>query len=290
MIKKILFTVLGCAISFNAHAQQAAEAQEPQSSLRANFKRISLDLSSTEVKNADLYQNSSVSALSADGESIVKGVFDFALEYQKADSRWDNSLYMIYGKKKTKPYDGPNITNKSDDQILLTTDYAHGIWNYHEAKVGPFVNLGYETNFTTENGAARRKIFRGKTGLKLFDGKYFSDLYIAAVGEYDMTYDDNSKFGAEIGMKAKFPVRDGVDFEVNGYYREYLAYSKYEYEDLKYDLNAEVRMNVLIVDDWKLSLSPFAKYRMAESRGAGKAGSNFSIGISLMFNDIYNIW
>lgn len=293
----ILFLV---TFSFAAVAEEIKKEEnkdetvtkEENSNLRANFRKISLDVVSTEVKNADRYQNSSVSALNSDSETRVKGVFDFILEYEKQDWRWDNSLYMIYGKRRTKPVDGPRETSKNDDQILAATDLARRIWNYNEAKIGPFVRGEYETQFTVNDGAEkRRSIARGKSGIKLFSGKYFSNLYAAGVFEHDMSYEhDVDKLAWEIGATALFPLRDGVNFTFDGYYRDFFSYSEYNSEDLKYDLSVEARMNVKLVDDLNIALAPFVNYRLAESRGAGRAGSNLTIGLSLSYSNIYNIW
>ena len=50
---------------------------------KADFRRVALEFSSTEVKNAKAYANSPNSQLSADSQTVVKGVFDFMLEYQQ---------------------------------------------------------------------------------------------------------------------------------------------------------------------------------------------------------------
>lgn len=295
MNNKYLFAVLGCLLSFNAYAEEvkAPESkteEENKSSLRANFKRIALDISTVQVKNSEQYENSPVSALNADSQTMIKGVLDFALEYEKEKYRWDNSIYLGYGKTTIKPANDDKTTTENEDMILLSTDYAYKMWKYQEADVGPFANIAYQTEFSANDDAPRNKVFRGKTGVKLFNGEHFSNLYVAAVGEYDITYSDNknSKLAWEIGATAKYPLREGVELQFDGYFRDYLTYSEYISTDLKYDLNATGRMNVKLVD--KLSLSPFVSYRMAKSREAEDFGSNFTIGLSLSYSDLYNFW
>lgn len=256
--------------------------------LRANFKRLGLEVTSTSVKNGDLYQNSPVSSLSSDSETLVSTVLDFALEYEKDKYRWDNSIYTKYGRKKSKTTTGKSKVDEKDDEIRFESDYTYKLWKYDNADIGPFANLGYQTEWTRNKNSDRTQIARGKTGIKLFNGKNFSNLYIAAVGEYDMTYEtDIKKAAIEIGATAKFPVRDGVNFEVDGYYRNYVSHSDYIYEDFKYDLNLVGRMNVKITNT--LTIAPFTSYRYAESRGAGKAGSNFTIGLSGLYTNIFNL-
>ena len=66
-----------------AGADARAEEKSGKSDLRANFRRVALEMSSTEVKNADLYVDSPHSQLSADSKTMIKGVFDFVLEYEQ---------------------------------------------------------------------------------------------------------------------------------------------------------------------------------------------------------------
>lgn len=65
---------------------------------KADFRRVALEFSSTEVKNAKAYANSPNSQLSADSQTVVKGVFDFMLEYQQPYYSWNNGVFMEYGK------------------------------------------------------------------------------------------------------------------------------------------------------------------------------------------------
>lgn len=288
----IVFTLF----SFNAFAQTGASTNtagapsaEKKSELRANFKRIALDLSSTDVYNADEYQGSSVAPLKAKSETVVKGVFDFVLEYERTNFQWNNSLFMTYGKTKTKDFAGAKDSDESSDEILLTTDYAHKLWKFKEADIGPFANVGYQTEFTQEDGSPRNKIVRGKAGVKLFNGIYISDLYAAGVAEVDMTYaKDTEKYAWEVGMTADYTLRDGVKFHFDGYYRDYVSYSRFNPEDLEYDLNLTTRMDVKMYN--KFSLSPFMSYRQAHSRQAETRGSNFKIGISISYSDLFKLF
>lgn len=283
--------------SFNAMAEDASSfskynPEEKAPELRLNVKRIALDFSNTSVKNSEQYQKSSVSALNSDSQSHIKGVADVALEYEQPTYQWTNSLYAAYGRTKVKALNKPETTNENEDQILVATDMAYKMWQYdgafEQGMVGPFTNFGYQTEFTANDGAPKTQIVRNKTGIKFFNGKYFSNLYAAGVTEYDMTYSEKTtKFALEVGAQAKFPLREGVEFELDGYYRDYVYYSSYVGEDLKYDLNLVGRMNVKVIDDF--ALSPFVSYRYAQSRQAQDAGSNVMIGLSVAYGNIFKL-
>lgn len=266
----------------------AEEIAPTNRSLRANFKRVSIDFSNTKVKNGNNYKETSVSALSASDEFLLKGVFDFALEYERRRIRWDNKIFAEYGKSEITELDGVKTKTETADEILLTSDLTSKLWKYGVADVGPFASIGYQTEFTRNDDAPLTKIARGKLGIKLINGIYFSELYVANVFDVDFTYNRTiEKYGLEAGASAKYNLREGVDFKFDGYYRDYLAYSSYNYNDLSYDLNFTLRMDVNVVKI--LNVSPFISWRQAKSRGASSYARNTNIGISALYTQVFNI-
>ena len=255
---------------------------------RANLRRAALDISSTSVGNAEEYKDSPNSKLSADGEEVVKGVFDFVLERETLNSRWDNGLYAEYGKTTLKPVEGEKTKTENADKILISTDYTEKVWKWQEADVGPFASLGYQTEFTKSDDAPLTKVFRGKAGVKALNGTFFDELYAAVVEDWDMTYDEDiQKTAGEVGGRWKYNLRDGVDFKLDGYYRHYFAYSQYEATDFEHELNFTGRMDVELKDCFKLS--PFVQYFRAKARGAGDYGDNLLIGISVGYSNIFDL-
>ena len=94
---------------------QAAEGDIAYSSLKANLKRVAVEISSTDVSNAKEYQNSPVSALNSDSQTVYKGVLDFILEYNNPTSQWNNRLFMNYGKTTLKPAEGKKTSSENND-------------------------------------------------------------------------------------------------------------------------------------------------------------------------------
>ncbi len=280
-LKNIFYFFAVLCASFPAQAQQQPE-------LKANFRRIGLELSSTNVTHSKEYQNSPVTQLNTDSQSVVKGVFDFLLEYNRDNLRWNNAIYAEYGETKVKPVDEPAETNETADKIVFSSDYAHKLFKFKQIDFGPMAAAEYQTEFTANDDAPRSKILRAKAGLKLFDGTYVKDLYIAGIGEYDMTYSDAhvSKSAGEIGWRIEKSPRDGVMFSTDGYYRRYFSFSRYVGTDLKYDLNLTARMDVNISDT--LTFGPYLSYRYARSREADAAGSNLTIGVSFAYKDLFS--
>lgn len=260
-----------------------ADESPNEDKFRLNVRRIGLDWSKTDITNPAEYQNSTVAALKASDQDDLKGVFDVALEYGINRFKWDNSLFMEYGKQTLTPYNGEKTVDESADKILLSSDLAYACWDFDSFKLGPIMRAQYETEF---QGNPRRNILRPNAGFSLFDHDIFKSLYLVGVYEYDFTYADEkvSKSAVETGWRLEYELREGVRFTSDGYYRKYLSYSKYVGEDLTNDFLAVARLDTNIWGD--LTMGPYVKYRRAHSRQASHYGANMSIGVS--FSYIHN--
>ena len=260
-----------------------ADDSPNETKFNLNVRRIGLDWTKTDMKNSAEYQNSSVAALKASDQQNIKGVFDVALEYGFDRFKWDNSLFMEYGKQTITNLDGEKTVDESADKILLSSDMAYACWDFDSFKLGPIVRGQYETEFA---GNPRRNVLRPNAGFALFDHDIIKSLYVVGVYEYDFTYSDEkvSKSAAEAGWRIDYKLREGVKFSSDGYYRKYLSYSQYVPEDLSYDFLAVARLDTNVWGD--LTMGPYVKYRRAHSRSAIDYASNTSIGIS--FSYIHN--
>ena len=248
-----------------------------------DIRRIGLETSKTRVRNAAKYQDSPVQALKADSQDFIKGVLETVLEYKRNKFKWDNSLFIEYGKTTLKPYNEPKTTNENADKFLLSSDMSWACWKWGQFSFGPTMRTAYETEFVASGEAPRQNLLRGSAGLSLFDHPIIKTLYLTGVYEYDFTYSDNavSKGGAEFGWRMEYKLREGVKFHTNGYYREYFKYSQYIASDLERDLSAVVRMDTNLWGNF--TMGPYVQYRLAKARGAHEYGSNFIIGISLNY-------
>ena len=260
-----------------------ADESPNEDKFNLNIRRIGLDWTKTNMKNADEYTGSPVAALTASDQENIKGVFDVALEYGFDRFKWDNSLFMEYGKQSISNGDGTKTVDESADKILFSSDFAYACWDFDSFKLGPIVRAQYETEF---KGDPRRNVVRPNAGFALFDHDIFKSLYVVGVYEYDFTYSNAkvNKSAVEAGWRVDYKIRDGVKFSSDGYYRKYLSYSQYVAEDLHYDFFAVARLDTNVWGD--LTMGPYVQYRRAHSRGAEHYGSNTSIGIS--FSYIHN--
>lgn len=278
-MKRIL-AFLFCAI---APSVLMASETDDTSVLNLAIRRIGLEWSRTDVKHAEAYQDSPVAALKADSQDFIKGIFDTVLEYNKNRFQWDNGLFMEYGETKLKPYNAPQTVSENADDILLSSNLSYACWDFSGFKFGPTVRGAYDTEFRSSDDTPRQNVIRTNAGISLFDNQILKSLYLTGMYEYDFTYSDDTitKTAAEFGWRAEYKIRDGVKMSSNGYYREYLGFSKYMPTDLERDFSAVVRMDTNLWGD--LTMGPYVQYRRARARGVDVYGSNFIMGISFNY-------
>jgi len=289
MTKKFLLVLLSVLMPAMAMADDEKSVfgiSDNVDTLKLSVRRIGLDWSKTQVRNAAEYQNSPVAALNATSQDFIKGVFDTILEFTRNKFKWDNSLVMEYGRTTLRPYNGPETTDENADKILYSSDLSYACWDFSGLKFGPTVRAAYETQFVDSDDSPRQNIVRSSAGISLFDHNIIKSLYLTGIHEYDFTYagSQNSKLGAEFGWRLEYPVRKGVKFSSDGYYREYFSYSEYVGTDLERDFSAVVRLDTNLWGDF--TMGPYAQYRLARARDTDKYGSNLIFGIS--FNYITN--
>ena len=280
-MKKFVLIGLLAAMPF---AAIASDIDLDNNTLVLNVRRIGLDLSKTQLRHVDEYADSPISALNTDGQDYIKGAFDTMLEYKKNRFNWDTGLLMEYGKTTLYPYNAPKTVSENADQILLSSSLAYACWDFDSFKLGPTVRAAYETEFEpAKDTDDRLKVTRTSAGISLFDSDIIKSLYVAGVYEYDFTYghDQVSKFAVETAWRLEYLIREGVRLSTDGYYREYLDYSKYVGTDLKRDLSVTARMDTNL---WgAFTMGPYVQYRRAKAREAQNYGSNLMIGISFNY-------
>ena len=289
MFKK-LSVVLLCMMPLVAMADDSATTNlsllgvsDDAQTLKLSVRRIGLDWSKTQVRNAAEYQDSPVSALNATSQDYIKGVFDTILEFTKNKFKWDNSLVMEYGKTTLKPYNAPATTDENADKILYSSDLSYSCWEFAGLKFGPTVRAAYETQFADSDDSPRQNIIRSSAGISLFDHDIIKSLYLTGIHEYDFTFagNQNNKIGAEFGWRLEYLIREGVKLSSDGYYREYFSYSGYVPTDLERDLSAVLRLDTNLWGNF--TMGPYVQYRLAKARAAEHYGSNLIVGISFNY-------
>lgn len=278
--------ILLLAVCLLAASAVQAQTTNSKRGWQLELKKASLDLSSTDVKNAEEYKDFPNSKLSADSQSVVKGSLDLAGDYFARTFVWGNELFLDYGKTTLKPYDGEKTTNETADSILFTSSYTQRLWKAESFlggfEAGPYGALSYQTEFNSQGDSPLKKVLRGALGVKIFEGTYIKDFHVAGFAEDDFTYDPSSeKYGWETGIQVQQPIREGVKAVYSGMFRNYLHITRKEATDIDYEAALDARLDVAVLKE--LSVAPFIQYYTAQARAFGKRGQNLYIGVSFSF-------
>jgi len=278
-----------CAASLLLAA--TALAQDGKTGWQVELKKAALDITSTEVRHAQDYQTFSDARLNGDSQTNIRAKWDSNADYHATHFLWTNQLLLDYGRTKIRPVNGPNLENESADQILFTTGYTQRLWKVEEVlggfEMGPFADIGYETEFTKPDHANRTRILRGMVGWKLFEGKYLKKLYAAIVGERDFTDKPYSnKLAWEAGVELEAPVREGVTAKLSGMYRKYISATHHDINDLSWEAEADARLDVALSKE--LYVAPFISYYTAQGKYVQRRGENVYVGVSFSFSHVFS--
>ena len=265
------------------------KAQDNDTGWQLDLKRISLNLTSMQVKNADVYAGFSDSRLNADSQTIIHGFSDFESAYSAPKYLWINEFLAEYGRIAIKSQQGEVTKTESADKIVFYSDIAYKIWKVENFwggfDAGPKASAYYETEFTSQDDVPLRKLLRGRLGAKAFDGKYLKSLYAAMVFEEDFTYPENSANTAwEVGIKIEQPMREGVKASYGVSFLDYLSHGKILPTNLDCALEANARMDVLVYKN--LSIAPFINYYIVQGKYTESRGQNVYVGVSFSFSKI----
>ena len=257
----------------------------------ANFKRVGFDLGTSKVENYQEYANSPNIAINQNTQGVLKGVFDFAFEYEQPTYRWDNAIYAEYGKSRIYGNPGQKKYVENADTLKLSSEYVYKIWDFaNKSELGPFANIAYNTEFTSDTGTPRLKLGSSMQGIKLINGAYgITDFHLAMVEELDFTYaDTNTKTAWQIGFTYKNQLSEKYRFELESYYRDYLGYSHYEGTDFRYEFFAIAKLNIMFFK--RFFAEPYLSYFRAEDREHNKAGSNLMFGVAVAYTDVIKLF
>lgn len=252
--------------------------------------RASLDVSSTEVKNAAAYEDFPDSKLNADSQRVLKGHLGISGDYFARRFVWGNELLLDYGKTTLKPYDGEQTTNETADTILFTSSYTQRLWNVQNFlggfEAGPFGSLSYQTEFSSSGDVPLKKVLRGAAGIKIYEGQYIKKFHVAGFVEDDLTYNPSSvKYGWETELEIQQNLREGVRAVYSAAFRNYLYESRKEATDLDYTLSLQARLDVNVLGEFVIA--PFVEYYTAQARAFAKRGQNLYIGVSFSFSHTF---
>lgn len=259
---------------------------------KINIRRISVDFSSTNINVSDKYEELKVNQFNGDNSTVAMFKSELALEYNFDKSRLSNELNANYGFIILSPKNKPSTRTKTADEILLSVSYTRKSLLLENGFIGPFINGEYQTEFEQSHGddgklLPRNQILRYKAGIRMLDGKYINELYLSGVGEIDFTTSlYNVKGAIETGIRAETPITDYIRLVYQGFYRQYIGFTRFREDDLLFNINLNMRLDVSVYNGF--ALSPFISARFAQIRSTNTIGSNITAGVALLYSNTIN--
>ncbi len=253
------------------------------------FDRISVDFSSTSMKNQQAYQNFSNTYFGGNSQLLFEGNLFFHSNYYAPKFVIFNFAFGEYGRNIISPRNSPKIDNTTLDKVFLGSDYTYRAWNFDALggfDLGPFVQLSYQTQFTRPQTRDRTQILALNAGFKLFDNPYLKTLNLSLFGEENFTYSTPTEsMGLSLSLKGEYGFNDFV--KIKGF----LDFKQYLYNNLprlyspSSELEFDLRLDSRIFHTF--SIAPFVNFRLLQGRYLSTSATSLILGVSLSYAQIY---
>lgn len=262
---------------------------EQRSLWRLNIRNLSLYASNFgSTGQGKGFGNVGESRLSTENQNNIRGSANIVSEFYYGPYRADLSVYADYGKSVY-----PSYTSESTDNLLFEGQGTYR-WRTFNGKLGalslgPFASAGWETEFTRNKDSNRRRILRGKGGMKLFEGNYIKEFYAGMTLEQNYTDSPYyTKFAAETGYRFEFKIpKTTFLLSSNGSYRRFAR----SHNDTRSDLLDRLEINATLSTSLykNLSLDIFAKWLYATGKKIPGFGSSTETGASISYKQLFKL-
>ncbi|MDD2774282.1 MAG: hypothetical protein PHP45_11385, partial [Elusimicrobiales bacterium] len=278
---------------YKSKLRAAIENKPPVKTVwRLNLRDISLQFADTQVENAQFYSGFSNAQLASQSQVLTQGSLKFYSELYHGRMILTNGLALDYGRVTLQPLNQDSIINETVDTILLENEYLYG--GYHFTRpfgpivLGPFANVAYDTEFTPQPASPKRKIVRGKGGIKLFEGSVLKEFYLAGVTERDYTYTDNYKthYAWETGAAFKLDLWKGhTVLAGSGYFRNFARTESDGPTDLLTELKLDLKLNAALGPT--MTIGPYLSFYRVEGKFTSFPATNILIGVTLNYSRLF---
>jgi len=278
---------------YKSKLRAAIENKPPVKTVwRLNLRDISLQFADTQVENAQFYSGFSNAQLASQSQVLTQGSLKFYSELYHGKMILTNGLALDYGRVTLQPLNQDSIINETVDTILFENEYLYG--GYHFTRpfgpmvLGPFANVAYDTEFTPQPASPKRKIVRGKGGIKLFEGSVLKEFYLAGVTERDYTYTDNYKthYAWETGAAFKLDLWKGhTVLAGSGYFRNFARTESDGPTDLLTELKLDLKLNAALGPT--MTIGPYLSFYRVEGKFTSFPATNILIGVTLNYSRLF---
>ena len=289
MRRFLVYLVILCGVLYTDEVM----FKEQKIGWQIELKRISLNFSSTTLRNQDLYNISADTRLRGDSQVVAQGYFHLSMDYYTRNFVIFNTLLAEYGRTIIFPKNAPSVDNKTLDRIILSSDYTQRLWEidgflglsgwYFE--LGPYSKIAYQSEFVASSALGKRQIGRANFGIKLFSGVVLKDFALTLFTEKDF----NPKIGVQsLGLEFGFALekhfQNGGKFYYMTNVRDYVFNTTSSTYNPKYFLELEMRYELSVYKN--LNIAPFLKVYTLKGRHFDRSGSNVVIGMVFSFGKL----
>ena len=265
-----------------AVASAAADRTETRGVWRLELANLYVFAERTNVHSPKGYAGTSESAFGTENRTKISASGLVKVPYVKGDFFFTPSVSGSYGKTKYETYTGLDSDKLDYNAEFLYAPFetkAFGGTALH----GPFLTAEYETEFEAENYDHRKKIYRGKTGWKMFDGKILKEAYAAAdIERKEYPGDPYTHYLVEAFAKGEYDIpHTNLKFEASALYRRYMPC----HDDNSTNLRQRLEVNaVLSTEIYKnLGMGFYTQWIYATGAKLGGYADSFTFGGTLSY-------
>ncbi len=276
-----------------AIAAAALNATESRSIWRINLRNLSLQAVNTSVSAPAGYTGVNESRLNTVDQTRIQGSGKLFSEFHDGKFRFDSGVSADYGKLALRPHGQPRVTVESVDQLIFENEVRYRLKTYNGALgplvIGPFATAAYDTEFSRTEPSPLRKILRGKTGFKMFEGAYLQEFYAGLTTEQIYTYAPaRTQYAAETGFRLAWPVPGtALTLNADGTYRNF-ARSRFDtVYDLKERLELNLKVSTRLYGD--ITINPFASFFLASGKKLPGSATNLTTGFTLEYSKLFKL-
>lgn len=232
----------------------------------------------THIHSPEGYSNTNESAFGTKDRTKISASGLIKAPYVKGDFFFTPSISGSYGKTKYE-----NYTGLDSDRLDYNAEFMYAPFTLKAlgspAMHGFLLTAEYETEFEAENNYEhRKKIFRQKTGWKMFEGKYIKEAYTAFDVERGIyPGDPYTHYAFEAFAKGAYKIpHTNLTFEANVLYRRYLPCHDDDSSKLRERLEANAALMTKIYGN--ISMGFYSKWIYATGAKLNGYADSFTFG------------
>lgn len=258
---------------------------------KIKINEMAFNLVSTQIYNNEDLTDVRNSRVTATDQLVIGGEGDFEAVWSYMNWRYMVGTELKYSKVTLYPEGEEKVESDAKDDLVGKTEVSYNLVTggvpVLASKLGPSLYLAYDGEFTPTAGNPREQLFQIAPGIKLYDGKYLSNLFLAEITEVDFsTGDTNTEFGILTKAELDLPIYKNVvslDFDLDFVY--FFPSGSDTSDDLEIELENKTTLEITVFRN--LTVGPFVDLLFFRGKLNNQNGVNFMVGIEVDYSKIW---